>query len=420
METLWVGAGRREIQIPEEYRKVEGFTSIHDPIYARAVVIRQKETAAILSLEMTSLPDSEAEAIRGAVSEKTGIRRDHIWVCVTHTFSVPHLLPDFLLRTKENVAGKEAYRDTIWQAACCAAEQARKDMRPAKMGVGTGFCDIVANRDVELSEGWWVGVNGGGPTDPTVTVLRFDDMEGAPVALISHFAVQSSVMDQSELSAGGKAVTGDLAGMACRAVEEEYGRGLVSLFLMGAAGDQAPIEKAVYETFQEGRRIRTDIHEAGFSICEGLASRLSREICEIAGRTVCAESALPLQMASRAVRVPAKRMEGDTHSLVPTRNCAYISEGEKETVITALRVGQIGLLGVTPELNRKTAADITEAVEAGKALVCTMVNGASKYMADEAAFDQCRYEAMNSPWDRGAAEKLAREGGKLLRSLLAE
>lgn len=49
-------------------------------------------------------------------------------------------------------------------------------------------------------------------------------------------------------------------------------------------------------------------------------------------------------------------------------------------------------------------------------LVCTLVNGTAKYMADADSFDRCTYEAMNSPWNRGAAEKLAEEGMRLLLS----
>lgn len=417
MAMLNVGAGKREIEIPEAYLAVENFRTIHDPIHARALVIEQEETAAIISLEITSMPEPEVEAIRRLVSGKTGIKESNIWVCVTHSFSSPHLLPDFILKTEENIALKGQYREAMQRAACEAAVEAMETRRAARLGVQSGTCDIVANRDVELPDGWWVGTNGDGPTDRTVTVLRFDDREGRTIAVLSHFAIQSSVMDQSELSGGGKPVTSDIAGNACAMVEKKYGEGMVALFLIGAAGDQAPVEKSVSETFEDGRKIRRDLHEQGFEICERLSRRLGEAICGIAEQAVCDRDICPVKTDRSTFKVPAKRMDKDLHSLTPTHSFAYVPDGEKETTVEALLLGDVALLGVRPELNCVTAARIMDNAGFPRTLVCTMVNGASKYMADEASYDRFCYEAMNSPWNRGAAELLTEESVRMLRGM---
>jgi hypothetical protein len=49
-----------------------------------------------------------------------------------------------------------------------------------------------------------------------------------------------------------------------------------------------------------------------------------------------------------------------------------------------------------------------------------MVNGASKYMADRSAYDRFCYEAMNSPFGRGAAEIVTAGGVELLRNMKTE
>jgi hypothetical protein len=41
---------------------------------------------------------------------------------------------------------------------------------------------------------------------------------------------------------------------------------------------------------------------------------------------------------------------------------------------------------------------------ASKTLVMTMVNGASKYMADKESYDNMTYESMNSPFGKGSAD----------------
>lgn len=189
MAELQVGAGKCEIQIPGGYLAVENFKKIHDPIHARAAVIQEEETVVILSMELTSLPEPEIREIQSIISGKTKIPEKNIWVCMTHSFSSPHLLPDFMLKTEENIRLKEAYRRALKKAACEAVLWAVKNIQPAKMGMQTGTCDIVASRDVELEDGWWIGTNGTGLTDKTVSVLRFNDMEGRPIAVISHFAM---------------------------------------------------------------------------------------------------------------------------------------------------------------------------------------------------------------------------------------
>lgn len=417
MAELRAGAGKQDIEIPQDYLAVENFRMVHDPIGVRAIAIEQEETVIIVSLEITSMPEPEVEIIRGMISEKTKISKKNIWVCVTHSFSSPHLLPDFMLQTEEKLRLKAEYRKALQDAACEAAITAVRTLRPAVMGMKNGFCDIVANRDVELDDGWWVGTNGTGLSDKTVSVIRFNDLDGKPIALISHYSMQSSVLDQSELTGGGKAVTSDVAGNACREVENYYGNDTVALFLIGAAGDQAPVKKAVNETFANGKKQRTDLHEQGFEICGQLAEKLGKKICEIADGTICDKDIHPVMICSEKVTVPAKRMDKDLHSLVPTRDFTYIPDGEKETIIEGLRLGEIALLGVRPELNCATAISIMAMSDFQMTLICTMVNGASKYMADKESYDRFCYEAMNSPFGRGAAEIVSEKCIDLLREL---
>ncbi len=423
MTNLKAGAGKRVVDIPQKYLSVENFCVVHDPIHARAVAVRQEgdradeETILLVSLELTSMPDKELADIRRRAAEETGIKEEKIWICVTHSFSSPHLLPEHLYKSEEELALREEYFRALQKAVVEAAKDAVETLRPALLGINTGICNIVANRDIELEDGWWVGTNGDGPTNRTVTVLRFNDPDGKPIALISHFALQSSVMDQSELTDGGKPVTSDIAGHACLKIEKESENALVAMFLIGAAGDQAPIEKAVSETFVNGEKIRTDLHEQGFEICERLSGELKERICKIAHEAVCDQENAQICTISETLKVPAKHMNRDLHSLRPTRNAIYEPDGESETGIEGIRIGSIALLGVKPELTCCTAADIMEQSAFDTTLICTLVNGASKYMADAGAYDRSCYEAQNSPFGRGAAEMLTAKAVEMLKKL---
>ena len=198
------GAGKAEIVLADSYLELEDFAVIHRTLNARALVLESEDTAVLLSLELTSLPEEEVQNLKEAIAERFKLKKDLIWVCVTHTFSAPHFLPDFRLKGPEQLALKEKFREEVTGAAMKAVSKAFRTLQPAKAGVGTGFCEVNRNRDVELEDGWWIGEEGMGLTDRQVCVLRFDSMEDRTIALLFHYAVQSSVMDGSRLGAGGK------------------------------------------------------------------------------------------------------------------------------------------------------------------------------------------------------------------------
>ncbi|MCD8014873.1 MAG: hypothetical protein LUG99_17205 [Lachnospiraceae bacterium] len=415
---LQVGAGKRMIEIPEAYLPAENFRTIHDPIHARAVAISNEETVILVSLEIISLQAPEIQCIQEQIESRTGVPADHIWVCATHSFSSPHLMPDERLGSEEMISLRDQYRLALQTAAADAAAEAVSTQRAAAMGCNTGFCDIVANRDVELAEGWWIDTNGFGPTDRTVSVVSFRDTEGKLIAVMSHFGMQSSVLDQSELAGGGKAVTPDVAGTMCRMVEEALGGETIALYLIGAAGDQAPVEKAVSETFENGERIRTDLHEKGFEICDRLAGQLAAQVREAVEATKFTEDAPQIGVGKTTLTVPSKEIERELRNLKPVRSYDWRPDGEREISVEAIRIGTLALVGVQPELCCVTGLAIRKDSPFQRTLVCTMVNGAAKYMADDRGYERFTYEAMNSMFGRGSAEMLADGSVQLLETLV--
>lgn len=77
----------------------------------------------------------------------------------------------------------------------------------------------VNRREYSSETGWWLGYNPEGPSDKTVTVVRFEALSGKPIALLINYAVHAVVM-------GGEndQISGDLAGATSRYVES-YHRG---------------------------------------------------------------------------------------------------------------------------------------------------------------------------------------------------
>lgn len=412
------GAGKSEIILAEEYLEIEDFAVIHRTLNARAVVIQSGQTVVLLSLEITSMPDEETYAIRKKIAENYPVEEDHVWVCVTHTFSAPHLLPDFILKDPERIAEKAKYREELIRASLEAVGKGFAGLQNATMGIGDGYSLINCNRDVQLEDGWWVGTGGPGLCDHKVSVVRINKEDGKPMAAVFHYGLQSSVLDGSALSAGGKAVSPDVAGIACDYVEKNTGDdGFVALYLIGAAGDQAPVEKAVMETFVRGEKIRTDRREEGFGICEKLGNSLGETVCQITGQITCEEMMQELEFGKTEFLVPGKEMERELKKMHPMKTPEYIPAKDKVTTVEAICLGNLALVGVKPELNCKSGIALRTFSPYRHTLVCTMVNGGAKYMAERDAYDNSKYEAMNSPFGNGAAEILLRKALGLLEEM---
>lgn len=412
------GAGKSEIALTEDYLTIENFTVIHKVLNARAVIMENESMFVCLSLELTSLPEEAVEEIRKEIAERFGLEKSQVWVCVTHTFSAPHLLPDKILGDEEKIRKKEIYFNAISRAAMEAAEQAFDSLQPVTAGFGEGFCDVNRSRDVELQDGWWIGEGGQGLTDHTVSVFRLNRGDGTPLAVLFHYGVQSSVLDGSELNAGGKAVTPDLAGIASDYIEKNYKEvGTVGLFLVGAAGDQCPVEKTFNETFVQGERVRKDLHEEGFGICERLGESLGKTVCGVMQEIACRDVKDRIKYGSARFCVPGKEMERELKKLHPVKETVYTPTEDKEVEVEAVCVGEFALIGVRPELNCRTGVAISTCSPFQNTFVCTMVNGASKYMADKKSYDRYTYEAMNSPFGKGAAESLMKQSVTLLENI---
>ena len=416
-----VGTGKSVIQVPRDYMMIEGFSVVYSPIHTRAFIFENEEKYAIISLELTSMPEKEVSSMRKMAAEYLGIQEDHIWVNVTHTFSAPHYLPEHKMQGEKEKAARNAFVTAVNESTKRCLQMAKDHMKYAKVGYKTGVSRVNVNRDVELEDGWWIGNNGQGISDKTVSVLRFDDEDDQTMGIIYHYALQSSVMDGAILEDGGKAITSDIVGAASSYVENHIqSDGAVAMFLLGGAGDQAPLKKSVLETFTDGIRKREDLGEKGYDMIEELGLHLGRAIVSTAERINCSVAKDVIVTKKFTIQVPGKKMDMNIHTMRPTRDYVYQDDGLKEVPIYGLRLGNVMLIGVQPELNCTTALAIRSQSAQYHIWVCTMINGAAKYMSDRKSYENMTYEAMNSMYNIGAAEAVTEATGKMVEALAGE
>ena len=406
-----IGSGTWTMQFPEGFFPAEGFVVQAHPLHIRALVLGEKEPAVLVSLEMTSLPDSEVEALRAVAADCAGTQTGHVWITVTHTFAAPHIMPDPMMKTDADRMHREILRSMLREGVQAAVHAAMDACEETETVLHQGVSTVLASRDIELPEGWWVGCGGTGDSDRTLTVLEFRAGD-ALRAVALHLNVQSSVLDGSGAEAG-RAVSGDLAGCACADLEKELG--VPVLFFIGAAADQAPVERAAgYVPDGNGSWKQTDLKSAGIPVAERLGSTLAEETLSVL-RMPGYRLEGGIRMQSMTVTVPAKKMNRNLHELHPTHSCTWEPDGSSEQPVACLIWDRLAVIGVKPELTCKTLRSLQAESSYPVTLVATLVNGGAKYMADQSAYDHCMYEAINSPFAPGAAEILVRSVYPLLR-----
>lgn len=412
------GAGKAAVELPFSLLPVDGFSSVHDPLQVRVLVLDDGEAPlAIAVIDQTSIFDDQLARTRKILRQTCGVPPDRCLIVASHTFSAPHVLPPDRVPESERKKN-ELLAAAVDTAVARAAHEAARTRGPARTGFGRGICRVGVQRDVPTPHGWWLGADDAGPTDDSVGVLRIDRPDGRPVAILVNHAVQPSVMNGSVTRSGERRITADLAGATAERIERRYGDGTVALFLIGAAGDQAPYLTAVRTTVtDDGALLRTDVHDDGFALVELLGERLADEAVRVAERICTTAAVPPLRVLHDRVKVPAQVPPAGLHALHPTKEYDFTPAGDTEAPIVVARVGDAVLACVQAELNAGTGLDIRAASPFPATCVVTMTNGAAKYLADAMSYDRITYEAMNSRYARGAAERVAERISELLRSL---
>lgn len=397
-----VGVGKYALAFPKSFFPTEGFVRQIDQLHVRVMLLEAEIRVAILSVEMTSLPQEEVKALQETLKAVFG--EAECFVCVTHTFSAPHLLPDFMLIDETMRQKKAAFQHLLRNAVSEAAQEAFHHLAEARFALGTAECMVNTPRDIETQNGWWIDACGVGLVDHRLTALCVTDVHDRVYALLLHYPVQSSVLEGSQLRDGGKAVSCDLAGELCRGIEARY-PGAVALYLVGAAGDQAPEDKALRCVADaSGRMSITDKQDDAIALLHMLGERMTNAAFAAAqsARFMCTDT---LSVSRAQVVLPCKEMERNLHKLCPTRIVPYQPSGNTTQTIEMLTIGDLRLICVKPELCCVTSLSI--GVDNPNVRIASMVNGSAKYMADQASYDRITYEAMNSPFGKGAAERLS-------------
>jgi hypothetical protein len=231
---------------------------IKDPLYAKALVLDDGNTKlVIVTMDVTAiggriisdymlndvgedfLPD-----LRTRIEKKLNIPGLNVLVNASHTHPPGRLLCD----DAEQVS-------RVYDAIARAVN----NLQEVRIGTGATVENRISmNRTLRLKDSsqwslrhtnpspWDEEIKGYGPLDPEVGILRIDQLDGSPLAVVYNFACHLLFADPEG------SISANFPAYSSRYIENELGNKAMAFFLQGAAGDVIDVD---FKTFNCPRNI---------------------------------------------------------------------------------------------------------------------------------------------------------------------
>jgi neutral ceramidase len=212
------------------FNRVKGAEGVLDPLFARVLVLESggKKLAYVdLDLGRTFGPAS-LDRLR-QTTKQDGI--DYLIVQATHTHAGPVIMDVY-------PSGTPAWETADLGKIEQAVHEAQQHTVPVRLGTGYGLAYIGYNRVRVNSSGpvtmIWENPSKAptSPVDPTIGVLRIDQMDGQPLAILVNYATHPVTFGPDMLR-----FSADFPGVMSKVVEQSFDGKPLVFFAQGAPGD---------------------------------------------------------------------------------------------------------------------------------------------------------------------------------------
>jgi hypothetical protein len=439
---MQAGVAAVDITPPAGYRMSGYFyerlnTGTHDPLQAKALVLRQGEgLAALVFCDLIGLSRDVSGRARALAAKKTGIPVEHILIAATHSHTGPlytgalrnYFHDQAVAARGEDPHEKIDYPSSLVEKLAEAIGRAKENARPVRLRAGmTRQEGLSFNRRFHMKNGI-VQFNPGklnpnivrpaGPIDPDVGLMRFlsGDKE---LALLTVFALHLDTVGGTEYSA-------DFPFYLDRNLRPVLGSDGVSLFGTGTCGDINHIDVSRKDP-QHGQEEAARI---GKTLAETVQTALPK----------LREARSPqLAVRQAVVNAPLQKYDADAIAQarknipkIGKRELPFLKEVEAykivslqslpgETLPMEVQVfrlsDEVAVVGLPGEIFVELGLAIKKASPFPVTLVIELCNDAPGYVPTVKAFKEGSYETVNSRVQPGGGEKLVEAATRLLKEL---
>jgi hypothetical protein len=406
--TLRAGAAKVDVT-PAENALPRNYEGILDHLYSRAIVIDSgPASAALISLDAGGVSEQIWQNVTQQVERELAIPAKNIVITATHTHSAP---------------GQQAaaYVEKIVESVRLAKQR----LAPARIGYGTGVSYINVNRNIidPQTKRWWEGPNYEGPSDKTVAVIKFESLNGAPIAVYYNYAMHGVAAGQLDL------VSGDAPGTTSKYIEDSFDDKVVALWSSGASGDQNPMyyqqtydlrEIRIKEYASRGVDISNSMPPGGQGLNKkdpaviklmnqqkqmilSMGQFLGEEVMHVMRGMERMETNVQLDGRQKTVQCPGRDRTDTGRAGFPG---TYKDGAPVNIRLGMLKVGDIAIGTVNAEVFNLIAQRLKKESPYARTMMATLTNGSanSGYIPNDTAYGMYTFEVVSSRVQPGCAE----------------
>ena len=427
MPVLTAGFGSTDITPPVglpmcgslDSRKNEG---IDDPLHATAMVVESDgSTACIVQVDLIGLPRKICDRIISIVNAATGIPSSNVMITCTHTHSGPYTKPGlYSFDVTDN-----GYLETLPDRISAAVLEANGRVKPAVMNVGRALVYSGLHyrravcKDGKAYNTWMSDalddldlcpqiVGCGGPIDPELWVLRFDDAQGNTMGVFVNFTCHVN-------SHFGNLYSADYPGVMANAVRESFGDDVSTVFTPGACANINPT-KASGNWLEDAERFAAKTVEAAHKAREVdepvLVSALRQDMA-VSRRDPRSD---PVDAVGR-LKWGARGGREDIFD----RQKDYVATLPQELIVplNTIRIGPLAIASNPGELFVEHGLTIKQRSPFPHTVVAELTNDLIMYQPTRKAFEQQGYETLVGPnrVSIEGIERIVETSAKMLQEL---
>jgi neutral ceramidase len=346
-------------------RRGKLYTSVHDSVYVRAMVIDNGVTkVAIVAADLLIIPPTVIKALQSRLTDKE-IPFEQVFFGATHSHNSVGGWGTGISSLFFSGKFEQGTVDRLADAFYTAIVEAKKRVEPVKLT----YMESIDRVDIRNR---LVGEEG--VIDPEIRSAAFVTSKGEK-AILSSFAAHSTVLNSKNI-----VLSRDYPGMLVDSLEK--GRYNFAMYMAGAVGSMGPIEKGS-DDFDE-------VKNQAYGVQRALLD--SSAIKQDSKDAILEAITLPLPL-----REPSPRL---TMKLV-LRSWAFKKAfGEYPVFVKALRVGNILMVGMPCDFSGELVAELDAYAKAkGLNLMVTSFNGGYiGYITNDKYFDRDLYETKTMSW----------------------
>ncbi len=377
---------------------------VHDPLYARALVLDDGQTTlALVVVDNIGVAQETCDEAKGVASKQCGIAVEKIMVSSTHTHTGP---PS---NVKQGPAPAVAYRKLLVAGITEAIVRAHAALRPAAVGAAASavpdevFCrrwflkpgNMTPNPFGQMDK---VKMNPSrspkvldrpaGPTDPDVTILSVEDAgSGKPLALLANYSLHYvGHVPEGMISA-------DYFGEFARLLQSRVGdEGFVAMMSNGTSGDinNIPflVKRPPRKPFEQIQIVAKKTAKAAWGARATIATHRQDARLGMIQREVTIKRRRPTDQqiaAAKAVLAVKDQAERDKLPRLAEnyarRTLSLVKAPESVTVpVQALRIGDLAVCTLPFEVFAEIGLDLKKRSPFPRTLVISLANGTNGYL----------------------------------------